>query len=137
MSVLRANTNAAAINAFLDLLNRTPMATYRVRRIMTSKGHGHRCTERIDDTTLDELLSRKALKPVVAHPDDYAIRVGFAIERELDTFPTREEFYVTAPTTVASRARYGIPLFETKWAEAAQTSLFNHLHTNGPSTPCV
>ena len=124
MSVLRADHNTAAINAFLDLLRHTPMATYRVRRIMTSKGHGHRCTQRIDETTLDELLSTKRLTPVVTHPDDYAIRVGFAIERELDKFPTREEFYVTAPTTVASRARYGIPWFETKWAEAAQTPLF-------------
>ncbi len=124
MSVLRAHNNTAAINAFRDLLNRAPMATYRVRRIMTSKGHGHRCTQRIDETTLDEFLSSKALKPVVAHPDDYAIRVGFAIERELDIFPTREEFYVTAPTTIASCARYGIPWFESKWIEAGQTTLF-------------
>jgi hypothetical protein len=124
MSVLRAHNNTSGINAFHDLLSRTPMATYRVRRIMTSKGHGHRCTQRIDEITLDELLSTKTLKPIVTHPDDYSIRVGFAIERELDTFPTREEFYVTAPTTVASRARYGIPWFETKWAEAAQTTLF-------------
>jgi hypothetical protein len=73
---------------------------------------------------LDELLYRKGLTPVVLHPADYAIRVGFAIERELEIFPTREEFYVAAPTTIASRARYGIPWFETKWTEAAQTSLF-------------
>lgn len=124
MSVLRAHKNTAAINAFHDLLARTPMATYRVRRIMTSKGHGHRCTQRIYEATLDELLYRKGLTPVVLHPADYAIRVGFAIERELETFPTREEFYVAAPTTIASRARYGIPWFETKWTEAAQTSLF-------------
>lgn len=124
MSVLRAHNNTAAINAFQDLLTRTPMATYRVRRIMTSKGHGHRCTQRIDEATLDELLYTKGLTAVVSHPADYAIRVGFAIERELDTFPAREEFYVAAPTTIASRARYGIPWFETKWTEAAQTSLF-------------
>lgn len=90
---------------------------------MTGRGRGHRCTQRIDETTLDELLATRALKPVVSHPD-YAIRVGFAIERELNKFPSREEFYVTAPITVASRARYGIPWFETKWAEAAQTTLF-------------
>jgi hypothetical protein len=124
MSVLRAHDNTAAISAFHDLLNRTPMATYRVRRIMTSRGRGHRCTQRIDETTLDELLATKALKAVVSHPDDYAIRVGFAIQRELNTFPTREEFYVTAPTNVASRARYGIPWFETKWTKAGQATLF-------------
>ena len=123
MSVLRAHNNTVAINAFHDLINRTPMATYRVRRIMTSKGHGHRCTQRIDQT-LDHLISTKGLTPIVLHPDDYNIEAAFLIERELDAFPTREEFYVTAPTTIASRARYGIPWFETKWAEAAQTTLF-------------
>lgn len=123
MSVLRAHNNSVAINAFHHLINRTPMATYRVRRIMTSKGHGHRCTQRIDET-LDQLISSTGLTPIVLHPDDYNIEAAFLIERELDTFPTREEFYVTAPTTVASRARYGIPWFETKWAEAAQTLLF-------------
>lgn len=124
MSVLRAHKNYTALDAFSDLLTHTPMATYRVRRIMTSKGHGHRCTQRIDESTLDELVSTKSLTPVVSHPDDYAIRIGLALEREVDTFPTREEFYVTAPSTVASRARYGIPWFETMWAEAAQTTLF-------------
>lgn len=49
MSVLRAHNNTAALNAFYDLLTRTPMATYRVRRIMTSAGHGHRCAQRIDE----------------------------------------------------------------------------------------
>ena len=73
---------------------------------------------------LDELVSTKGLTPVVSHSNDYAISIGVALEREVDTFPTREEFYVTAPSTVASRARYGIPWFETKWAEAAQTTLF-------------
>ena len=123
MSVLRANTNADAINAFYDFLNHTPIATYRVRRIMTSKGHGHRCTQSVAEP-LYELISTKSLTPVVLHPDDYGIKVGYAIGREPDTFPTREEFYVTAPITVASRARYGIPWFETKWTEAAQTSFF-------------
>jgi hypothetical protein len=91
---------------------------------MTSKGHGHRCTERIDDADLNHLIYTKNLTPVLSHPDDYNINTGFAIERELNVFPAREEFYVTAPTTIASRARYGIPWFETKWAEAAQTTLF-------------
>jgi hypothetical protein len=124
MSVLRADNNSAAIEAFHNLLNRTPTTTYHVRRIMTSKGHGHRCTERLDDADLDQLISTKQLTPVLSHPEDYNIRTGFAIERELNTFPTREEFYVTAPTTIASRARYGIPWFEMKWTEAAQATLF-------------
>jgi hypothetical protein len=124
MSILRADRNTAAIDAFHDLLDRTPMATYHVRRIMTSKGHGHRCTQRVDEAALDQIISIQNLTPVFCHPADYNIKTGFAIERDLDTFPTREEFYVTAPTTIASRARYGIPWFETKWAEAAQNMLF-------------
>ena len=124
MSVLRADKNTAAIQAFSDLLSQSPMATYRVRRIMTSKGHGHRCTERVDDTDLDKIISEQGLKVVLSHEGDYNIKTGFAIEREPDKFPTREEFYVTAPITIASRARYGIPWFETKWTQAAQSQLF-------------
>jgi hypothetical protein len=124
MSVLRADNNTAAINTFHDLLQRTTMATYRVRRIMTSKGHGHRCTEQIDETNLDRIIAEKCLTPILSHEGDYNIKTGFAIEREPDRFPTREEFYVSAPTSVASRSRYGVPWFEAKWAEAAQSQLF-------------
>jgi hypothetical protein len=124
MSVLRADNNTAAIDAFHNLLAQTPMATYHVRRIMTSKGHGHRCTQRIDNGDLDQLICTKNLTPVLSHPNDYKIKTGFAIERESKVFPAREEFYVSAPTTIASRARYGIPWFDTKWAEASQSALF-------------
>lgn len=124
MSVLRKAGNHQAIEAFNQLRARTPMATYRVRRIMTSKGHGHRCTEQIPHRTLDQLIKEKKLTPLSFHHDDYNIATGYAVEREEDTFPTREEFYVLAPTTVGSRARYGIPWFEDKWIELNQQALF-------------
>ena len=57
-------------------------------------------------------------------PRRLQLETAFAIERQLDHFPTREEFYVRAPATVATRARYGIPWFEAKWAAAAQHQLF-------------
>lgn len=113
-----------AIDAFHHVLNRTPSATYRVRRIMTTKGHGHRCTQQFPDTDLNQLITKHRLKRVIQHPGDYNIETAFAIERELDQFPTREEFYVRAPDTVASRARHGIPWFEAKWSEASQAGLF-------------
>ena len=123
MSLIREH-NASAIDAFHCLLAQTPTAIYRVRRIMTNKGHGHRCTQQINDTDLNQLITQYGLKSFIQHPGDYNIETAFAIERELHRFPTREEFYVRAPATVASRARYGIPWFEAKWAAAAQTQLF-------------
>lgn len=123
ISLIREH-NPSAIDAFHHQLAQTPTAIYRVRRIMTNKGHGHRCTQRIEGTDLNELITEYGLKHIVQHPGDYNIQTAFAIERELDRFPTREEFYVRAPATVASRSRYGIPWFEAKWAAAAQTELF-------------
>lgn len=123
LSLIREQ-NISAINAFHQLLEKTPMAIYRVRRIMTSKGHGHRCTQRVEETDLNVLIDRYDLKPFIQHQGEYNIETAIAIAREPDCFPTREEFYVRAPDTVASRARHGIPWFETKWRAAAQAALF-------------
>jgi hypothetical protein len=126
MSVLRKDNNNTPINAFHKLLSQTPLATYRVRRIMTSKGHGHRCTEQVSDAAddLSALIRTKNLSPLTFHKDDYNIETAYAVERQPDCFPTREEFYVRAPATVASRARYGIPWFEDKWNALDQATLF-------------
>jgi len=124
MSVLRSVSSTHALECFRRLLHETPMATYRVRRIMTSKGHGYRCTERIDSDELHELIPALNLTPITFHPGDYDITTGYAIQRDPNVFPAREEFYVRAPATIASRSRYGIAWFEQKWLEAAQASLF-------------
>lgn len=124
MSVLRKAANHQAIDSFKQLLARSPMAIYRVRRIMTSKGHGHRCTEQIPESDLERLIKDKGLSPRTFHPEDYSITTGYAVERQDGTFPTREEFYVRAPASVASRARYGISWFDDKWQALDQQSLF-------------
>lgn len=90
---------------------------------MTSKGHGHRCTEVISDS-LSELIAAKQLAPITFHEDDYQIETAYARERIPDTYPTGEEFYVVAPATVAARARYGIPWFDQRWKMLDQTELF-------------
>lgn len=123
MSILRKASNQKAIEAFRNLKSSTPTATYRVRRIMTSKGHGHRCTELLDQPLI-AVTREKGLTPRVFHLDDYEIETAYAIERDETTFPAREEFYVRAPATVASRARYGLPWFEDKWRALDQVTLF-------------
>ena len=112
-----------AIDSFHQLRSRTPAATYRVRRIMTSKGHGHRCTQLIDQP-LSDIIREQNLTPRTFHSDDYTIDTGYARERN-DKFPTREEFFVTAPVTVAARARHGIPWFENRWNALDQIPMFN------------
>jgi len=124
MSVLRKAANTTALESFQQLVSKTPMATYRVRRIMTSKGHGHRCTEQVDTDNLDALIAERGLTPITFHPDDYRIETGYAIQRDPENFPAREEFYVRAPATVASRARYGISWFDEKWKALDQAALF-------------
>lgn len=123
MSVLRKAGNLNAIRAFESLISDTATASYRVRRIMTSKGHGHRCTEIIDEP-LPSLIQNRSLTPQLFHNDDYKIETAYAIERSHNTFPTREEFYVCAPSTVAARSRYGMPWFEQKWSALDQIQLF-------------
>jgi hypothetical protein len=132
MSVLRADNNQPAIDAFHTLREKTPLGLYRVRRIMTSKGHGHRCTERLtwvlkrspQVSDLDAIISDRNLTAITYHAGDYDIRVGLAIDRELGSYPQREEFLVCAPATVGARARYGLPWFDAKWNAANQTELF-------------
>jgi len=123
MTILREAGITTPIQHFNRLRSETLTNTYRVRRIMTSKGHGHRCTQ-IVDSSLPNLVQQYALTPKTFHVDDYAIQTAYARERD-DTFPAREEFYVTAPATVAARARYGIPWFEQRWSALDQNSLFN------------
>jgi hypothetical protein len=122
MSIVRADKNEPAIAAFEVLKANTQMATYRVRRIMTSKGKGHRCTEQVS-ADLDSVITDRGLTTHFFHADDYNIKTGYAIERDGE-YPQREEFFVRAPVTVASRARYGIPWFESKWQEMKQENLF-------------
>jgi len=123
MSILRKAGHTRAIEAFHKLKTETPMATYRVRRIMTSKGHGHRCTEIMSDS-LSQLIAAKQLTPINFHTDDYQIETAYARERLANTYPTGEEFYVVAPASVAARARYGIPWFDQRWLMLNQNQLF-------------
>lgn len=123
MSILRKAGHTRALNAFDKLKTETPLATYRVRRIMASKGHGHRCTEIMSDS-LSHLIATKRLKPATFHTDDYQIETAYARQRQENTFPTGEEFYVAAPSCVAARARYGIPWFDQRWQMLNQTQLF-------------
>ncbi len=123
MSILRQAGHSRAVNEFHRLRTTTPTATYRVRRIMTSKGHGHRCTEIIPDS-LSQLIKAKQLTPANFHTDDYQVETAYARERQENTYPTGEEFYVVAPSTVAARARHGIPWFDQRWLMLNQNQLF-------------
>jgi len=82
----------------------------------------------ITRASLDEKVITLRLSPRVSA--ELGIEVeesdGFSYvwrERRADEYPTREDFLTIAPALVETKARYGLPWFEQRWA-ALQLRLF-------------
>lgn len=122
--------NDAAVVAYRRKLASTPWALYRVRRIYNvnkkdpkKKGQADRAVELlaiISPTASHLILSRIANHLHSRIEEQHGIAYVYR-ERAGSTFPAREDFYVTAPAVVETKARYGIDWFDNKWA---QRSLF-------------
>lgn len=122
--------NDAAVVAYRRKLASKPWALYRIRRIYNvnkkdpkKKGQADRAVELlaiIPHTASHLILSRIAnhlhSRIDEQHGIDYVYR-----ERTGSTYRAREDFYVTGPAVVETKARYGIEWFNNKWA---QRSLF-------------
>lgn len=127
MSVIERDGNDAALGAFYEGLETLTFGLYRVRRIYTAKGKAYRCVELLgsgDRTEAARLFEERAAALGLEGRVEHDIAYGYALEREEGVYPTREEFYVTAPADVAPKARYGFPWFEQKWDKGGQAALF-------------
>ncbi|MGE0131523.1 MAG: hypothetical protein AB7U82_25865 [Blastocatellales bacterium] len=128
-SIMIDDGNQVALAEFEQALKTCQYALYRVRRIYKAPGHADRAVEKLVTGPRQEIASHFAEiasgLPVKA---EHSILYGYVRERELERYPTVEEFFVVAPATVASKTRHGFAWFEERWAEAlgstAQIGLF-------------
>jgi hypothetical protein len=117
-SVVVEDGNAIALAMFGEMLRTGEHALYRVRRIYKAPGKADRAVERLTTGTRAEMFTRFASATVGLRVRvEHGISYGYVREREIDLYPTVEEFYVVAPATVESKTRYGFDWFEAKWRE--------------------
>ena len=126
IQITMSGQNQAAIEAYRRKLDSERWAIYRVRRIYSAKGRADRAVEKfkVFDREAEARLELNRLS------DGLGIAVealdGFSYvwrEHRADQYPTREDFLTIAPARVETKARYGLPWFEHRWA-ALQLQLF-------------
>jgi len=136
--IVTASENHTALEKFETKMQSVPWAVYRVRRIYKAKalyagegkqklligsdpqkkGRADRCVEKLETyPTAHEAISRlrglaqeQGIEAYQAHGLWYA-----HLRRCGNEYPTSEEFLVTAPAKVETKARYGVDHFEDKW----------------------
>jgi len=95
-------------------------AVYRVRRVYHSKGKAQRCVERLCECESEEEALRVLNQ--IAVRDGLQVRtlhgISYAYSRERSkTYPTTEEYLVSALALVDPKARHGIDHFNARWAD--------------------
>jgi len=118
-SITTDNHLIEALQLFRRRLETTEYALYRVRRIYRAPGRADRAVEKLMTGCQAEMITSfqqmsSHLKVRVEHDISY----GYAREREMNRYPTVEEFFVVAPATVESKTRYSFEWFEARWKEA-------------------
>ena len=118
--------NQAAVDAYRRKIGSEKWALYRVRRIYSARGKADRAVEKINvfdrgaeaRLELNRLSAELGIEVEESDGFSYVWR-----ERRADEYPTREDFLTIAPALVETKARYGLPWFEQRWA-ALQLRLF-------------
>jgi len=108
-------------------LDEAQWATYRVRRIFSAKGRADRAVERLQlfNTNRSAIERLAQLAEAEQRNVDCVGQIPYVWRerRTEDKYPCREEFLTAAPATVDTKARYGLPWFEERWA-SLQMRLF-------------
>lgn len=126
------NVRKANVQPVIDVFNRRLAAMqwgfYRVRRIYTGKGKAMRCVERVGQGTRDEMLHRfsdAAGDYSVRVVEHRGIRYAMFSQRQEQTYPTREGFYVVAPLFVENKVRGPIERFNERWERVGRGLAIN------------
>ncbi len=115
-SIVEQDGNRAALAAFNERLDASEFALYRVRRIYSKKGKADRSVERVMTGTRSEVEREfRRISRGLISDTQHGIRYAYEVERIAESYPAFESFYVCAPATVASKARYGFDWFDEKW----------------------
>lgn len=116
----------AAMVEFAKLLDTTPWALYRVRRIYTAKGKAVRYVQRMTlpqtrsfaTASLYGVVERDA--PEAVAKEMRGITYMMVHERAPDVYPAREEFYVVAPAFMEDKLRGKPEVFDSRWDRVGQ-----------------
>jgi len=127
IEVASATRNTAAVIEYRRQLDEAQWATYRVRRIFSAKGRADRAVERLQlfNTNRSAIERLAQLAEAEQRNVDCVGQIPYVWRerRTEDKYPCREEFLTAAPATVDTKARYGLPWFEERWA-SLQMRLF-------------
>ncbi len=126
------HANAAMVE-FAKLLDECEWALYRVRRIYTGKGDAMRYVQKIQPQARGTLVSNTLEKYhgqiVTKRGIDYLVM----IEREEDVYPTREEFYVVAPSFMDDKLRGKPEKFNERWERVGKGLPLNPADDEDPA----
>lgn len=119
--------NTGAVREYRRHLHESPWTTYRVRRIYTARGKADRAVERLEVFDSDRSAIDRLAQLATAEQSEL-VHIGeipyvWRERRTEEAYPCREEFLTAAPATVDTKARYGLPWFEERWA-SLQLRLF-------------
>ena len=108
--------NTAALAAYHRKLSRTPWTIYRVRRIWKGVSIADRAIEKRGDYS-DQNAAEASLTAAPMGEVKHLREIAYDVvsERDKSYFPSREEYYVAAPALAQTKARYGIPKFDSRW----------------------
>jgi hypothetical protein len=128
-SIIADDHHTEALRHFQQRLEAAEYSLYRVRRIYRAPGQADRAVEkRLTGKRAEMNEAFEEASSLLNVRVEHNIRYGYARERELDHYPTVEEFFVVAPAAIESKTRYGFDWFEAKWrevlGETGQESLF-------------
>lgn len=119
IDVIRSKNVQPVIDVFERRLREMDWGLYKVRRIYTSKGKAMRCVEKMKHGNRNQMLT--ALLGSVTEVDKFhfveqrGITYLMFADRQPDTYPTREGFYVAAPAFMETKLRGPIERFNERW----------------------
>ena len=132
IDITLAAGNHEAIAAFRSrMADRQGWSVYRVRRIYSGPGTAQRGVDRMGEVATEADAQRWLDKIAWACDTEIeverGIRYAYRVKRTPDMYPAREEFYSVAPSTVATKYRYGKAKFDAAWEATAKVTPKPHV----------
>jgi hypothetical protein len=115
MSVVQGVGDRDALAIFGQMLERSPWAIYRVRRIYTQKAHADRSVTTVESGSKSKVEQRLPSYGQISMEGE--IPRVYVTRRVQDVYPTIEEMFVAAPQTMQDTER---PRFPANWAKAVK-----------------
>jgi hypothetical protein len=122
-SIVVKDSQHETLQKFESMLNATEWSIYRVRRIYTKKGKAIRAVEQLETGERDLIFNLFSIHTSGLNTaNEMGITYAYRYNVKTDCYPTYEEFYVTCPSTVKTKARGGIQKFDEKWLKLFDAS---------------